>query len=76
MQRVLGSGSNGVVFAVTCVHEQAPYPDKTYALKVLWCCSVLVLLVVVAEALCSAHDRRVCGEGRPCNWGSLGGEAL
>ena len=34
VERVLGSGANGVVFAVKCVHPEAPFPDKTYALKV------------------------------------------
>ena len=34
MERVLGSGANGMVFAVKCVHPEAPHPDKTYALKV------------------------------------------
>ncbi len=34
VQRVLGAGANGIVFAVQCTHREAPFPDKTYALKV------------------------------------------
>jgi hypothetical protein len=34
VERVLGSGSNGIAFAVKCVHPEAPHPDKTYTLKV------------------------------------------
>jgi hypothetical protein len=36
VQHTLGAGANGIVFAVTCTHPEAPVPGKTYALKLLF----------------------------------------
>lgn len=36
VERVLGHGCNGIVFAVRCTHPLSPYPERLYALKMVF----------------------------------------
>ena len=56
VERVLGSGCNGIAFAVKCVHPEAPHPDKTYTLKV----GALLCTECQESAACRVHVCAAC----------------